>query len=223
VNKNAETGFKPVSKVSNNLKFKAMETKNESLGFSHEDGLKTIYAMITSTKNTIGENYLFYLLWGYLVGLACISEYILIRVVNYERHYMVWPVLMGLGMVVSGVLTLRRQKASTHRTFIGNIMSYLWGGWLVSFMIIMYFSTQLQNHSLIMPLTMVMYGMGIFISGGIISYRPLIIGGIISWIAALVAYFQPYNVQLLLMTATVIVSYIIPGHMLRIEAKKQKS
>ena len=200
-----------------------METKNESVEFSHEDGLKTIYAMITSTKNTIGENYLFYLLWGYLVGLAGISEYILIRVVNYERHYMVWPVLMGLGMVVSGVLTLRRQKSSTHRTFIGNIMSYLWGGWLVSFMIIMYFSTQLQNHSLIMPLTMVMYGLGIFISGGIISYRPLIIGGIISWVAALVAYFQPYNVQLLLMTATVIVSYIIPGHMLRIEAKKQKS
>ncbi len=51
----------------------------------------------------------------------------------------------------------------------------------------------------------------------------LIMGGIISWIAALVSYFQPYNVQLLLMTATVIVSYIIPGHMLRIEAKKQKS
>ncbi len=77
-----------------------METKNESMGFSHEDGLKTIYAMITSTRNTIGENYLFYLLWGYLVGLACISEYLLIRVVHYERHYMVWPVLMGLGMVV---------------------------------------------------------------------------------------------------------------------------
>ncbi len=67
-----------------------------------------------------------------------------------------------------------------------------------------------------------MYGLGIFISGGVISYRPLIIGGIISWIAALVSYFQPYNVQLLIMTATVIVSYIIPGHMLRIEAKKQK-
>ena len=200
-----------------------METKNESMGFSHEDGLKTIYAMITSSKNTIGENYLFYLLWGYLVGLACISEYMLIRVVHYERHYMVWPVLMGLGMIVSGVLTFRRQKTSNHKTFIGNIMSYLWSGWLVSLLIIMYFATQLQNYSLILPLSMVMYGMGIFISGGVISYRPLIIGGIVSWLAALVAFFQPYNVQLLLMTATVIVSYIIPGHMLRIEAKKQKS
>jgi hypothetical protein len=200
-----------------------METKNESSGFSHEDGLKTIYAMIASTRNTIGENYLYFILWGYLVGLACISEYILIRVVQYERHYMVWPVLMGLGMAMSGILTLRRQKASTHRTFIGNIMNYLWGGWVVSLLILMYFATRLQNYSLILPLTMVMYGMGIFISGGVISYRPLIIGGIISWIAALVAYFQPYNVQLLLTTATVIVSYIIPGHMLRIESKKQQS
>jgi hypothetical protein len=200
-----------------------METRNESMGFSHEDGLKTIYAMIANTKNTIGENYLFYLLWGYLVGMACILEFILMNIVHYGRHYMVWPVLMGLGMVLSGVLTLRRQKASTHRTFIGNIMGYLWGGWLVSFLIIIYFATQMQNHSLILPLTMVMYGMGIFISGGVINYRPLIIGGIIAWIAAVVAYFQPYNVQLLLMTATVIVSYVIPGHMLRNESKKQKS
>ncbi len=200
-----------------------METKNESVGFSHEDGLKTIYAMITSTKSTIGDNYLFYLLWGYLVGLASLLEFMFISVVHYERHYMVWPVLMGLGMVVSGVLTIRRQKTSTNRTFIGNIMSYLWGGWLVSFLLILYFSSQMQNHGLILPLTMVMYGMGIFVSGGVISYRPLIIGGIISWAAALASYFQPYNVQLLLMAATVIVSYIIPGHMLRNEAKKQKS
>jgi hypothetical protein len=200
-----------------------METKNESMEFSYEDGLKTIYAMITSTKSSMGENYVFYLLWGYLVGLACVSEFLLIRVVHYAQHYMVWPVLMGLGMVLSGVLTLRRQKTSTHKSFIGNIMSYLWGGWLVSLLIITFFTSQLQNHSLILPFTMVMYGMGIFISGGVINYRPLIIGGIISWLAALVSFFQPYNVQLLLMAATVIVSYIIPGHMLRIEAKKQKS
>jgi hypothetical protein len=200
-----------------------METNNESVGFSHEDGLKTIYSMITSTRNTIGKNYLFYLLWGYLVGLACILEYLLMQVMQYEKHYMVWPVLMGSGMIVSGILTFRRQKASTHSTFIGSIMSYLWGGWLVSFLLIMYFATQIQNHSLILPLTMVMYGMGVFVSGGVISYRPLLIGGIISWLAALVAFYQPYPVQLLLMTATVIASYIIPGHMLRMEAKKQKS
>jgi hypothetical protein len=200
-----------------------METKNESTGFTHEDGLKTIYAMINATRGTIGENYLYYLLWGYLVGLACILEYIFIQVVYYERHYMVWPVLMGIGMIVSGVLTLRRQKSSTHKTFIGNIMGYLWSGWLVSLMIIIFFATRLPDYSLVLPLTMVMYGMGIFISGGVISFRPLIIGGIISWVAALVAFFQPYNVQLLLMAATVIVSYIVPGHMLRTDAKKQRS
>jgi hypothetical protein len=200
-----------------------MDTKNESLGFSHEDGLKTIYAMITSTRNTIGENYLFYLIWGYLVGLACISEYILIRIVHYDRHYMVWPFLMGIGMILSGYLTIRRKKRSTYKSVIGNIMSYLWSGWIVSLLMIMYFVAQVDNHSLILPFTLVMYGMGIFVSGGVINFRPLIIGGIVSWLAAGIAYFQPYNVQLLLVTATVIVSYVIPGHMLRSEAKKQRS
>jgi hypothetical protein len=200
-----------------------METKNESLGFSHEDGLKTIYAMITTTKSTIGDNYLFYLLWGYLVGFTALLEFLLIRVVHYGRHYMVWPVLMGLGMLVSGIMTFRMQKTSKYRSFIDNIMGYLWGGWLVSLLLILYFVNQMQSYISILPLIMVMYGLGIFISGGIISFRPLIVGGIISWIAALISYFQPYNVQLLIMAATIIVSYIVPGHMLRNDAKKQRS
>jgi len=200
-----------------------METQKESMGFSHEDGLKTIYAMITSTKNTIGKNYLFYLLWGYLVGFACVSEYILIRVAHFERHYLVWPLLMGLGLAASGILTIRMRKTSTHQSFIGNIMGYLWGGWLVSLLLILYFANQMQGHIFILPLIMVMYGLGVFVSGGIISFRPLIVGGIISWTAALISYFQPYNVQLLIMAVIIIVSYIVPGHMLRNDAKKQKS
>ena len=55
---NVKTGFKPVSNEFNLFKNNPMETKNESMEFSHEDGLKTIYAMIASTRSTIGENYL---------------------------------------------------------------------------------------------------------------------------------------------------------------------
>jgi hypothetical protein len=199
-----------------------METTNENVVFSHEDGLKTIYAMINSTKGSIGENYLYYLLWGYLVGLACILEFFLMRVVHYEKSYQVWPVLMGLGMVLTGLMTWRMKKNSTHRTFIGNMMGYLWMAWLISLVILLFFANMRQDYSIILPLTMVMYGMGIFVSGGMISFRPLIIGGIVSWIASVVAFFQPHDVQLLLMTGTVIVSYIIPGHMLRQSSKKQR-
>jgi hypothetical protein len=192
-----------------------METKSENAEFTREDGLRTIYAMISATKSSMGKNYLFFLLWGYLVGLACLSEYFLLRVVHYAQHYQVWPVFMGIGLVATGVLMFSRQRSSTHVSFIGNIMSWLWAGWFVSFSILMFFMVQMETHMVILPLTLVMYGMGIFISGGVISYRPLIYGGVLAWVVAMIAWFQSYEIQLLLTAGTVLLSYIIPGHMLR--------
>ncbi len=190
-----------------------MET--ESSKFTYEDSLKTIYDMINATKNNLGKNYLFFLVWGYLVSLACISEYILIRVVHYPHHYQVWPILMGIGLVISGVLMISRERTQSHTTFIGNVMNYLWAGWFVSFSILIFFLAQKDLHQLILPVTLVMYGMGMFISGGVISFRPLLLGGVVSWTAALIACFQSYDIQLLLTAVTVVISYIIPGHMLR--------
>ena len=192
-----------------------METKTESGNFNPEEGLRTIYAMIQSAKSTIGENYLYYLLWGYLVLITCIAEYALITFFRYDQHYLVWPVLMGLGLFASVLFNLRQKKRSTSKSLIGQVMVYFWGGWLVSFVILIVFANLRESYTVILPLAMVMYGLGIFVSGGLIDFRPLIIGGILSWIAAVVSFFQPHAVQLLIMIGVVIVSYIVPGHLLR--------
>ncbi|HJZ40351.1 MAG TPA: hypothetical protein VJ203_08295 [Bacteroidales bacterium] len=192
-----------------------METKTEAGNFNPEEGLRTIYAMIQSAKSTIGENYLYYLLWGYLVLITCIAEYALITLFRYDQHYLVWPVLMGLGVFASVLFNLRQKKRSTSKSLIGQVMVYFWGGWLVSFVILIVFANLRESYTVILPLAMVMYGLGIFVSGGVIDFRPLIIGGILSWIAAVVSFFQPHAVQLLIMIGVVIVSYIVPGHLLR--------
>jgi hypothetical protein len=135
---------------------------------------------------------------------------------------MVWPVLMGLGAIASGIFYFRIKKQRSSKTHIGQVMSYLWGGWLVSFLILIVFANLNEDYAAILPLTLVMYGLGIFVSGGVIDFRPLIFGGILSWIAAVVSFFQPHTVQLLIMSGVVILSYIIPGHMLRRLSKNQK-
>lgn len=193
---------------------------NENRNFNHEDGLKTIYAMIQSAKSTIGENYRYYLLWGYLVLATSLLEFILIKLIGYEKHYVVWPLLMPLGALVSGIWAFRQKRLSKSKTHIGNIMGYLWGGWLICFLLLMLFANLQAAYGSILPVALAMYGLGIFVSGGVVDFKPLIIGGIISWVAAVLAYFQPYTLQLLIMSSVVIVSYIIPGHILRRLSKK---
>ncbi len=200
-----------------------MNTNTSDDNFSYEDGLKTIYRMIESTRGNMGENYRYYLLWGYVVALACIMEYLFIRVFPFPQHYLVWPVMIGIGFVGSTLMALWQRRGQTHKTLIGNMMTYLWGGWLITLLMLQFFANQRGDYNLILPVTMAMYGMGIFISGGIVHFRPLVIGGLVSWIAAVVSFFQPHDVQLLITTGTLVVAYIIPGYILGAQVKSRKS
>ncbi|MBN1143611.1 MAG: hypothetical protein JXA72_04285 [Bacteroidales bacterium] len=196
-----------------------METNNNE--FNHEAGLKVIYEMIESARSKIGSNYFYYLLWGYLVAFTCVAEYILIKLVDYTQHYLVWPVFMGIGLVVTLLFSLQRKKITGSKTFIGTAMIYLWSSWLVSFLILIGFANLNQDYEMIFPVTLVMYGLVIFIAGGLVDFKPLIIGGVLSWMASVAAFFSPYQVQLVIVFVAVIMAYIIPGHILKNKSKKR--
>jgi hypothetical protein len=195
-----------------------METNNKE--FNHEAGLKVIYEMIESARVKIGSNYFYYLLWGYLVAFTCATEYVLIKLVKYPQHYLVWPVFMGIGLAVTLVFSLRQKKSAGSKTFIGTAMIYLWSAWLVSFLILLGFSNLNGDYEMILPVTLTMYGLGIFIAGGLVNFKPLVIGAVLSWIASIAAFFSPYPVQLIIVIIAVIMAYIIPGHILKNKSKK---
>jgi hypothetical protein len=195
-----------------------MENNANTREFSPEASLKVIYDMIESTKSSIGKNYFYYLFWGYLVAFTCIVEFILISA-EYSRHYMVWPVFMIAGTIVTLVFYFRQEKSATSRTFIGSTMGFLWIGWFISFCIMILFVNLKQSYGLILPMIMNMFGLSIFIAGGMVNFKPLLIGAVVAWVASVVAFFVDYPVQLMILAGMVVISHIIPGHILKNQSK----
>ena len=73
-----------------------------------------------------------------------------------------------------------------------------------------------EYYSHIFPLVLALYGMPIFLSGVIIRFRPLIIGGIGCWILSIVTTFiTVYDFQILMVPVAMIIAWIIPGYLLR--------
>jgi len=62
--------------------------------------------------------------------------------------------------------------------------------------------------------------LGTFVSGSIIRFRPLIFGGLIAWVLAVASTFVNYDYQMLFGAAAILISYIIPAHLLRIKKEK---
>lgn len=189
--------------------------------FDERQSLAIISEMIDNARERIVDDGFFYLLWGYLVFIAALSHFALLEFVQWEYAWVPWPVLMTLGGVLSAFVGARKASEAKHKTFFDTAAMYLWSAFLIALFMILAFTALGKVDSLATyPLIMVIYGIGTWVSGGILKFVPLIIGGILCWILAGVAFYFPFNIQLLLLALSILIAYIIPGHMLKFKASK---
>ncbi|WMN07406.1 hypothetical protein QYS48_28660 [Marivirga arenosa] len=81
-------------------------------------------------------------------------------------------------------------------------------------LIIFLFASPVLGWDGIYPVLMVLYGIGTASTGGIIKFKALSIGGYVSMFIGLVAFYLGFEIQLFLLALSVMVSFIIPGHLL---------
>jgi hypothetical protein len=188
--------------------------------FNEEAAIKVISEMIEATRNDVQDNSFFYLLWGFLVFAASLLEYCLLTLFHYPSHYIGWPILMGIGMIISFVFIAKKFGRSDSRTYIGSFFKYFFIAWSLSLLLLLAFLIP-NNNQLVQPIILTMYALATFVSGGILRFRPLIWGGIIAWAAAVASFFSPFDIQLLITAATVVVAYLVPGFLLKRRNRSQ--
>ena len=88
-------------------------------------------------------------------------------------------------------------------------MKHLWMGIGISFFVLSLVITNTPGGWLIAyPFFILFYGLGTFISGMFLKFRPLVIG-----------VFLPYDYQILIAAIAILTSYIIPGHIIQSNRK----
>lgn len=183
--------------------------------FSPQQSLALIQSMIDKTKGNISENRFYFLFWGWLVFGNILAQFLLKVVLHYERHYLVW-VLTVPAVIVTIIYSARRHKRHAAKTYVGESMGYLWTGIGISFFVLsVIVSNSPGQWANGYPFFILFYGLGTFISGKLLQFRPLVVGGIFNWVLAIAAVFVPFDYQLLLAAAAILTSYIIPGHLIK--------
>lgn len=187
--------------------------------FTEQQGLQVIQEMIENTKAKFRDNGFFYLLWGWLVLIGSLSQFILMRM-GIENAWLPWPILMTGGGIASGIAGYRLGKKAQVKTFFDTAIMALWLAFTLTLFIFLFaagagrISWNMANVFII-----ALYGLATFISGNMMNFKPLIFGGVFSWIAALVGLFLPDIYSLPLVSVSIIVAYLIPGYMLKARAK----
>jgi hypothetical protein len=180
--------------------------------------LDLIAEMIQTARREYNDSSNIYLLWGWVVSIASILQFILIQMHHDSISWIGWAVLIPFALIAQVVMMIKMRGREKVQTHIDTIMGYLWTAFGVSLAIVLFSQGKLQESTF--PMVLMLYGIGTFVSGGAIQFRALIIGGIFCWVFAIGCYFVHMEYQLLLLALAVIAAYIIPGYLLKIRYKK---
>lgn len=185
--------------------------------FSAQESLQLIQSMIAKAKDNLGKNNFYFLLWGWVTFLTIVAQFLLKVVFKWEHHYFVWLVVIPT-MIVTIIYSSQKAKKLRVRTYIGESMRNLWTGIGISFFVLSFIiSNSQQGWFFAYPFFILFYGLGTFVSGRILKFSPLVIGGIINWALAILCVYVDFDYQLLIAAAAILISYIIPGHLLGIK------
>jgi hypothetical protein len=191
-----------------------MEERNITV----EESLDIIQNMVKQAQKKISEDGFLFIFWGWLVFITAMGFYTMIKFdVSPDRAWMIW-MLMPVGGIVSIIYGVRKSKKEKVRTYIDTYMGFVWSAFGIALTMTLCLGGKLQLNCY--PVVIMLYAMATFITGGIIRYMPLIICGALSFPISAAAYFVNFENQILLLSLSLLVSYIIPGHLLRIQAKK---
>jgi hypothetical protein len=185
--------------------------------FSPEQSLELIGAMINKAKNRFSENGHLYLIWGWAILFCSLGQFILANYVKWEYHYAVW-FSTWLVFMYQMIYLARKKRNEKIKTYTDDIIGVVWITFVVLMFLFGFLYARLMGdeyYKYFNPGILALYGMPTVLSGAILKFRPLIIGGIFCWALSIVSSFIPVQYQLLLLAAAVIAAWIIPGYLMQ--------
>jgi hypothetical protein len=197
--------------------------KNDEKELSPQESLDLIQSMINKTKGAVADDSFHFLLWGWLVFGCCLAGYVLKVYVHYPNHFIVWW-LMPVGGVISAWYGAKQSKTQRVKSFLDEALAFLWIAIALSFIALV--AVNMIGGGLwqtAFTYYILLYAIGTFVSGSLLRFKPLIYGGLINFVLCVVSVKFTYDNQLLIGSLAILISYIIPGHLLRRKYQKQNS
>jgi len=193
--------------------------EKEEKMMSGEESLRIITEMINKTKVNIRQGSFQLLFWGWLILVCSMSEFLLYKFTDFTHPYYVWFFVVP-GVIVSMVYGFTSGRKARVRTYGDMLYMWTWMGFLIASIVL--FIVHSKSMETVAPYILLLAGFPTFVSGFVIKFRPLIIGGITFWILALIIHFAGPSIAPLGVPVAMLTGYLIPGYMLKYKVDHDK-
>ena len=188
--------------------------------FSAEQSLHLIQSMIEKAKQDVANNSFYLLLWGWLIFTAALLNFGLMRFTNFEQPYLAWN-LVWIGVIASIIKGIKDSKKIVVKTFVGETMKFFGISQAILYTGLAFFFGKYDLWHISFPLYTLVYAVTCFFMGALMQFPLLKWTGLLCLPVMVIAVFVSFEWQLLLLALAILMSYIIPGHVLYMKEKLQ--
>lgn len=192
----------------------------ENQKFSAEQSLQLIQSMIEKAKQDVANNSFYLLLWGWLIFISALLNFGLMKFTSFEQPYLVWN-LVWIGAIASIIKGIKDSKKIVVKTFIGETMKVFGISQAFLYFGLAFFFAKFELWHISFPLYILVYAVTCFFMGALMQFPLLKWTGLFCLPIMVIAVFVEFEWQLLLLALAILISYIIPGHILYMKEKIQ--
>jgi hypothetical protein len=193
-----------------------------------EESFDIINKAISNFKMNYKENSKVFLLWGWILTLASLSSFIILKISSsWEAHELMvgkwelkgliflgnWIVFCSFGFIIMYFMVRKMKKNKKVYSHIDKFIDNLW--WVIapSFFIAIFICIKYEIAP--PPLMLLIGGIATTTTGLAIKFKPLIFGGMSFFIFSISSTFVTNEYLALVVCAAIICGYLIPGYFLK--------
>jgi phosphatidylglycerophosphatase A len=184
----------------------------EEKKLSEEESLKIITEMISKAKSDYRESGVSALLWGAIITICSI--------VSFLGAYFEMPFLNNIwwltivAVVFQIIFSIRENRKRKFKTNNEDAMGGIWISFGIAMFLFSYFvNTGNVDHA--NSIFLITYGIPTFATGFTRRFKPMIFGGIICWILAILNIYTPAPYNILYNAVAAQMAWFVPGLILR--------
>jgi len=189
------------------------------------EDIQIIRTMLEKTKKTTAESGTIFIVWGILITLALIGNYVLAFLKKYEWEWINWVVFTAIGWIYSALYGMRKERREPVRTYAQTTARHLYIACGVGFLLVALVLPRLgiYSYEAITVLVAAVTGILFFVMGGIFEWTLLKALGAFWWAGAVVISFFEGLDRTLAYTLFFVAGYLIPSFVFRAKYRREKA
>lgn len=186
-----------------------------------EESFMLINKAITNFKMNYKESARIFLLWGWILTLAGLTNFVVLKILRSKEAYELmgpyslatWAIFALIGFIILFFITNKIDRKKKVYSYLDGYIKNLWTVTAVAFFIATLLCIKLNLAP--PPIMLLIAGLSTTTSGLLIKFKPLIIGGMSFFAFSIATTYVSNEYIALMVSAALICGYLIPGYYLK--------